>query len=94
MNKECLGGVVCSSTAMVSTAMQTDLLLSRISIILTILCTLITILLGLRGWWKDAKQDGKITKDEVKDAIKIVCDGTEKIKEELKKGNKEDENKK
>ena len=41
-----------------------------ISLILTIMGTIITIAMALLNWYKQAKRDGKITKDEIKDAQK------------------------
>ena len=65
MNKETIGGVVGTSVSAVGTGMQTNEVLQRISIILTIVGTIITIVMALVNWWKNAKKDGKITKDEI-----------------------------
>lgn len=92
-NKEVLGSVVCTAVAGTSTAIQPIQVFAYIQMGLTILATLITIILGLRTWWKDAKKDGKITIDEIEQGISIINDGVENIKETMK-GNKENENKK
>lgn len=62
---------------------QTELLLKYISLGLTILATCISIAYSLYKWWKKAKEDGKITKEELKDGIDI-------IKDHLKDKDKED----
>ncbi len=91
MNKELVGSVICTAVAGTSTAIQPDVVFQYIQMGLTILATLITIILGLRAWWKDAKKDGKITKDEVKEGLDIATKGIEEIKNTLddkKKGDK------
>lgn len=88
MKKEFVGSVLSTSVAGATTAVQTDIILQRVSIILTIIATIITILIGVRAWWKDAKKDGKIDKKEVKDLIDIVDNGVKEIKGHLE--NKED----
>ena len=92
-NKELVGSVICTAVAGTSTAIQPDVIFQYIQMGLTILATLITIILGIRAWWKDAKKDGKITKDEIEQGISIINDGVENIKD-ITKGNKENENKK
>lgn len=90
MRKELVGSVICTAVAGTSTAIQPDVIFQYIQMGLTILATLITIILGLRAWWKDAKKDGKITKDEIEQGINIIQNGVENIKETTK-GNKENE---
>lgn len=90
MHKELVGSVICTAVAGTSTAIQPDVIFQYIQMGLTILATLITIILGLRAWWKDAKKDGKITKDEIEQGINIIQNGVEQIKP---KGEKKDENK-
>lgn len=85
-NKELVGSVICTAVAGTSTAIQPDVIFQYVQMGLTILATLITIILGLRAWWKDAKKDGKITKDEIEQGISIINDGVEQIKDKTKKG--------
>ena len=91
MNKEVVGGVVGTSVSAVGTGIQTNEVLQKISLILTIVGTLITIIMALVNWWKNAKKDGKITKDEINDAVNIIKNGSESIKDTLK--DKEDNDK-
>ena len=74
MHKELVGSVICTAVAGTSTAIQPDVIFQYIQMGLTILATLITIILGIRAWWKDAKKDGKITKDEIEQGISIIND--------------------
>lgn len=53
-------------------SIQAEALLKYIQLGLGILATIISILLSLWTWWKKAKKDGKITEDEVKEAIEII----------------------
>ena len=93
MNKELVGSVVCTAVAGTSTAIQPDQVFAYIQMGLTIVATLITIILGIRAWYKDAKKDGKIDKEELEDLTNIVGDGVKHIVDTTK-GNKQNENKK
>lgn len=88
MNKELVGSVICTAVAGTSTAIQPEQVFAYIQMGLTIMATLITIILGLRAWWKDAKKDGKIDKEEVDEAVKIVEDGVKAIIDSNKKEEK------
>lgn len=81
MTKEISGGVVGTVMSAVGTGTQTNQLLQTISLVLTILGAIITIAMALINWYKNAKKDGKITKDELKEGISIVKDGTSTIKQ-------------
>ena len=83
MNKEVIGGVIGTSISAVGTGMQTNEILQTISIVLTIIGSLITIGMAIINWWKNAKKDGKITKDEIKDGVNIIVGGVEDIKDKL-----------
>ena len=62
--------------------------LGLVLVILNILVLLISLALKLVTWFKKAKEDGKITKEEIDEAIDIVNDSIKEI--EKTKG--EDEN--
>lgn len=87
-----IGGTIGTSVSATGTAIQPNEVLQTISLIITILGGIITIVFALLGWWQRAKQDGKIDKDEIKEAIDILQEGGENIKNALddkKKGDKE-----
>ena len=75
-----------TSLGVIGTALQTNELLQTISLIITIIGAVISmIVLPLINWYNKAKQDNKITHDEIKEAVEIVQNGVEKIEEETKK---------
>lgn len=92
MNKEVIGagaGTILSATG---TALQTNEVLSTISLIITIVGGLLTIAMALVNWFNKAKKDGKIDKDEIKEGLDIIQEGTKDIKDALddkKKGDKD-----
>ena len=81
MNKETLGGVGGIMISALGTGIQTNELLQTISLILTIIGTIITIVMALLSWWNRAKKDGKITKEELEDALEIVKEGADELKD-------------
>lgn len=88
MEKEILGGSIGTAISLVGTATQTNEFLQTISLIITIVGALITyIIMPLIIWYKKAKADGKITKEEIKEGKEVLKEGIEKIS---KKSNKED----
>jgi len=92
MKRELIGGGIGTLLSATGTALQPNEVLQIISLIITIIGALVTTGFTLYSWWKKAKADGKIDKDEVKEAIDIIQDGAEDIKDALddkKKGDKE-----
>ena len=91
MKNELIGGGIGTLLSATGTAIQPNEVLQTISLVITIIGSLITITFAIITWYKNAKKDGKIDKEEVKELIDIVQDGTENIKESLddkKKGDK------
>ena len=84
MKKEIITGSVGTILSAVGTATQTNEILQTISLIITILGALFTyIIVPLIVWYKKSNKDGTITKDEIEDGIKIVKDGSKKVKEKI-----------
>ena len=83
MNKEVIGGIVGTSVSATGTALQTNSVLSTISLIITIIGGLITIAMALINWFSKAKADGKIDKDEIKEGLEIIEQGAKDIKDNL-----------
>ena len=71
--------------ATILTAIQTEHVFQIISLVLTCIATLVTLAFTIWKWWKNAKADGKIDKDELEELGNIVTDGAKEIKESLKK---------
>ena len=69
----------------ICTALQTDEVFRLIQLGLTILSTLVAIAFTIWKWWKKAKQDGKITSDEVNELI----DDVNNVINDKEKGDKE-----
>lgn len=61
------------------TALQTDEVFKWIGFILTLLSALVGIAYRIWHWYKDAKEDGKITADEVKKLGEIVKSSTDEV---------------
>ena len=96
MNREVIGSAVGTSVSAVGTATQTNEILQRISLILTIVGTLITIIMALVNWWKNAKKDGKIDdgeKEEGKNIFKKLIEAIKALFSIFKKKDKEDDDK-
>lgn len=84
MKNELIGGSIGTALSAVGTGLQTNDVLQTISLCITIIGGLITfIIVPLLTWYKNAKKDGKIDKEEIDEAIDIVVDGSEKIKGEV-----------
>ena len=90
MNKEVIGSVIGTGVSAVGTGLQTNEILQTISIVLTIIGTLITIIMAILNWWRNAKKDGKITKEELDEGIDIIKNGVDEIKDQVKKGDEKD----
>lgn len=83
MKEELVIGSVGTTMSALGTATQTNELLQTISLVITILGGIITfIIIPILNWYNKAKSDGKITKEEINEGIKIVEDGVEKIKKD------------
>lgn len=82
--------LVCDSVAILSTAIQPDRTLQIISMILTILSLTLSLIIKLINWYRQAKADRKITKEELNEAVEITKDGIEKINETIKEHKKDE----
>ena len=60
------------------TGLQTDEILQIVSLILTIVATIFSISFTIYNWYKRAKEDGKITPDEVNELIDDLKNKKEK----------------
>ena len=79
---ELIGGSIGTALSAVGTGLQTNEVLQTISLVITIIGGLITfIIVPLVNWYKNANKDGKIDKDELKDVVNIVVEGSEKLKD-------------
>ena len=82
MKKEILEGSVGTILSAVGTAVQVDEVLKYISLGITILGGIISmIIIPIWNWYKEAKRDGKITKQEIEEGVKIASDGVNGVKQ-------------
>ena len=92
MKRELIGGAVGTLLSATGTALQTQEVLQIISLCITILGAIISmIILPLLTWYKNAKKDGKITEDAIKEGAETLKEGIEGVKQTLddkKKGDK------
>lgn len=80
--KEFAGGVIGTALGITGTALQTNEVLETISLIVTILGALVSfVIVPLLNWYRHAKSDGKIDKDEAKEGVATVIEGGKKLKE-------------
>lgn len=82
--KEFIGGASGTILSATGTALQTNEVLQTISLIITIIGAIISmIIIPVVTWYKNAKKDGKITKDEVKEGLETLEKGVKDVKESL-----------
>ena len=70
--------------------------LENIEHITAIICMIVGLLITIIGslvipfikWWKKAKQDDKITKEEIKEGVDIIKNGLKDVKDSLDDKNK------
>ena len=62
---------------------QVEDVLRIVGIILSVIISTLIIVDKIIGWWKKAKADGVITKDEIKEGIDIIKEGSEDIKRHI-----------
>ena len=83
-------GSIGTALSAIGTGLQTNEVLETISLIITIIGGVITfIVIPLLNWHNKSKaNDGKIDADEAQEAIKIIADGSEKIKGQVENDEK------
>lgn len=82
--EEILGGICGTSFSVIGTAIAPTEVLQIISICLTILGSLISIvIIPLYNWYKNSKKDGKITKEELNEGIKIATENGKEFANEV-----------
>ncbi|MBR2774987.1 MAG: hypothetical protein IKD73_08395 [Selenomonadaceae bacterium] len=90
--KETICGAFGTAVAATGTALQPNDVLQTISLVITIIGGLITfIFVPFYNWWKQAKKDGKITKEELKDGVEIAVDGANKFKSQIEMNDKRED---
>ena len=92
MKDNIIYGSIGTALSAIGTGLQTNEVLETISLIITIIGGIITFIIApLLSWYNKSKTDSKIDTNEIQEAIKIISNGSEKIKEQInnnEKGNK------
>lgn len=79
-------GLLGTGVSAVGTALQVDEVLKIISLVITIVGSILTlIVMPIINWYREAKRDGKIDVDEIKDGVQIISDGVNGVKEDIEK---------
>ena len=93
--KGLIGGVVGSAISGVGATISLEQLDRIISIVCSVFGVIITIIcvivIPLVRWYKEAKKDGKITKEEIKEGVDIAKNGIESVKGTLDNKNKKED---
>ena len=79
------GGTAISA---VLTATQAEDIFRYIQLSLTILVAIVTLVYTIYKWYKRAKQDGKITSDEVEDLVDDIKEIADDVKDNIDKEDK------
>lgn len=66
------------------TMILTNETFQTISLILSIITSLVLLFYRIWKWWKEAKKDGIITKEEINEGVNIIVDSTEEISKKAK----------
>ena len=84
MKDKLICGSIGTALSAVGTGLQTNEVLETISLIITIIGGVITfIITPLISWYNKSKTDNKIDTNEIQEAIKIISNGSEKIKDHV-----------
>ena len=62
---------------------QVEQALRIASFVISILISILILVSRIITWWKEAKKDGKITKDEIKEGVTIITEGVEEVKHQI-----------
>ena len=84
MKNEFISGSVGTVLSAIGTGLQTNEVLETISLIITIIGGVITfIITPLISWYNKSKAGGKIDTNEIQEAIKIISNASENIKDQV-----------
>ena len=84
MKDNIIYGSIGTAVSAIGTGLQTNEVLETISLIITIIGGIITFIIApLISWYNKSKTDDKIDTNEIQEAIKIISNGTEKIKNQV-----------
>ena len=85
MKSNNLFAVIGNSFTYVLTALQTNEIFQIIELVLSIIISLLIIASKIHNWWKEASQDGKITKEEIQQIGNDIADDVNDLKDKINK---------
>lgn len=89
MKDNLIFGSIGTALSAIGTGLQTNEVLETISLIITIIGGIITFIIApLLSWYNKSKVNGKIDTNEVQEAIKIISNGSDKIKDQINNNEK------
>lgn len=91
IRNELIGGSIGTALSAIGTGLQTNDVLQTISLVITIIGGLITFIVPIVNWYKNAKKDGHIDSEEIEELTKDISKGLNEIGDALdehKKGDK------
>ena len=77
--------VIGNSFTYVLTALQTNEIFQIIELVLSIIISLLIIISKIRNWWKEANQDGKVTKEEIQQIGNDIAEDVNDLKDKINK---------
>ena len=84
MKDKLILGSIGTVLSAIGTGLQTNEVLETISLIITIIGGIITFIIApLLSWYNKSKTDSKIDTNEIQEAIKIISNGSKKIKDQV-----------
>lgn len=83
---------LCAWAGLVFSSMITQEMLNLVLTILSIVSILLSLALTFFKWYKEAKKDGHISKDELEDLTHQMKEKVDEAKEDIKDGSKDDKN--
>lgn len=89
MKDNLIYGSIGTALSAIGTGLQTNEVLETISLIITIIGGIITFIIApLLSWYNKSKVNGKIDTNEIQEAIKIISNGSDKIKDQINNNEK------
>lgn len=89
-NNDNIFSYIMTGVSTVFTALQTEEVLRIISIVITCLSAAIAMSYSIYKWYKEAKKDGKISSDEIKEITGDISKNLNDLKENLDSSKKDD----
>ena len=77
------GGSLVTLVAAGASAISTQMIVTIILGVLGILSTIVSLAYTLNKWYKEAKKDGKITKDELEQGVDLAIGGAVEIADKI-----------